>query len=52
MWLILLLLINSLNWSETRGFREVSLAAMAGETKAELEYGIRALSKSALRRSS
>ena len=41
MWLILLLLINSLNWSETRGFREVSLAAMAGETKAELEYGIR-----------
>ena len=41
MWLILLLLITSLNWSETRGIREISLAAMAGETQAELEYGIR-----------
>ena len=41
MWLILLLLITSLNWSEPRGIREISLAAMAGETQAELEYGIR-----------
>ena len=34
-------MFNSLNWSETRGIREISLAAMAGETQAELEYGIR-----------
>ena len=40
MLFILLLLLSSYSFADSRGIREISMSAMAGETQAELQYGI------------